>query len=160
MLNEIYKKILGAHRAVDAHRAVGLQPPINQAPVFNPAVANTAAMEDAYSFPQQSVNLNQIGTGTPAHGNIWGGGADISEKAGVNIKQILEDIAGLDLPSGVGGPVGGGGGGVGRGGGGGGGISAPNPISPIIPGISAVAPNPGFTYVLPRRKEDQYSGGL
>lgn len=104
---------------------------------------------------------NQIGMGTPAHGNIWGGGADISEKAGTNIKQILEDIAGLDLPSGMGlsGRSGGGGGG-GRGGGGGGGISAPNPMSPVTPGISALAPNPGFPYVLPRRKEDQYSGGL
>jgi len=152
----------GGHRAVggvggyEAYQAP--LAPAQSPPPMQPFGIGMGGGADVMRIPTYQ---NQIGMGTPAHGNVFGGGADISEKAGKNIKQILDDIAGLDLPSGMGGSGGGGGGGGGgRGGGGGGGISAPNPISPVTPGISAIAPNPGFPYVLPRRKEDQYSGGL
>jgi hypothetical protein len=158
------------------HRAVGVMPnpiapSVSQAPQFIPGDSGNYAQPmqpfgggmggGADIMPPNSFTPTSPVMGTPAHGNIFGGGADISEKAGKNIKQILDDIAGLDLPYGMGGSGGGGGGvGGGRGGGGGSGISAPNPTSPVTPGISALAPNPGFPYVLPRRKEDQYSGGL
>jgi hypothetical protein len=151
----------GGHRAVDVMQnpiPVVNNPPYGVAP-YTPANPVGGGGQDV--MPPNTFTPTSPIMGTPAHGNVFGGGADIAEKAGKNIKQILKDIAGLDLPSEMGGSRGGGGGGGGgRGGGGGGGISAPNPMSPVTPGISALAPNPGFPYVLPRRKEDQYSGGL
>ena len=76
------------------HRAVGVVPD-NFNPVSPPSISMPATVmgpggqrvspEGVYS---PSVNLPSIGMGTPAHGNIWGGGADIAEKAGKNIKQI------------------------------------------------------------------------
>lgn len=159
----------GGHRAVKV-MPNPIAPSVSQAPQFIPGDSGNYAQPmqpfgggmggGADIMPPSSFTPTSPIMGTPAHGNVFGGGADISEKAGKNIKQILEDIAGLDLPSGMVGSSGGSGGGGGGRGGGGGGISAPNPMSPVTPGISAIAPNPGFPYVLPRRKEDQYSGGL
>ncbi|MEL0099153.1 MAG: hypothetical protein VW907_06335 [Opitutae bacterium] len=31
-------------------------------------------------FPKQDINLGSIGGGTPAHGNVWGGGSDIGNQ--------------------------------------------------------------------------------
>lgn len=42
----------------------------------------------------------------------------------------------------------------------GGSIQAPPPLMAMNAGISPMAPNPGFSLLQPREKEDWYSGGL
>jgi len=54
----------------------------------------------------------------------------------------------------------GGGGGGGGGGGVGSSVKPTEGLSPVLPGIEAQAPNPGFYTLLPREQKDRYSGGF
>lgn len=161
---------------VTGHRAVELMqaPPPNavpQAPQFTPAqpmqdygigMGGGADIQpvDAYSATQPMI-------GSPAHGNVFGGGGNISEagKSGIDMskmQQLMDDIAGMQFPGGGGEySRGGGGGGSGGGGGaaGGGGIGQIDSMSPVVPGIPALASNKAFRGILPLDEEDWFSGG-
>jgi len=167
---------IGGHRAVGdpnlgANVTGGFVPyqapvaPAQSPPPMQPFGIGMGGGADVMPIPTYQ---NQIGMGVPAHRNVFGGGAYISEEGGMNVFERLgldKDFLGAALAS-IGdfgkpamrsGGVGGDGGGGARVGGN---VKPTGLMSPILPDIPAVAPNPGFPYVLPRRKEDQYSGGL
>lgn len=108
--------------------------------------------------------------GTPAHGNVFGGGANISDEGGMNVFERLgldKDFLGAALASigDFGKPAmrsarGGGGGGGGGGARVGGNVKPTGLMAPTLPDIPAVAPNPGFYTLLPRQQKDRYSGGF
>lgn len=111
--------------------------------------------------------MNPIPTYNPSTGKYdigIGMGGRIPQAGGskidmAKVEQLLQDIAGMSFPGSYGAGGGEGGGGGGSGAGGGGGIGQIDPMSPVVPGLGSLAPNTGFRRVLPRRPEDDISGG-
>ena len=169
---------IGGHRAVGdpnlgANVPGGFVPyqapvaPAQSPPPMQPFGIGMGGGADVMPIPTYQ---NQIGMGTPAHRNVFGGGANISEEGGMNVFERLgldKDFLSAALASlGDFGNSGGysrrGGGGGGGGGGArvGGNVKPTGLLSPTLPDIPAVAPNPGFYTLLPRQQKDRYSGGF
>lgn len=147
------------------HRAVGVMPdPIAPSVPQPPVISIGEAGRGTYVAPPNV----PIGTVTQNPMNPFGGGANISEAGGMNVFERLgldKDFLGAALASigDFGKPAMRSGGGGGGGGGGarvGGNVKPTGLLSPTLPDIPAVAPNPGFYTLLPRQQKDRYSGGF
>ena len=160
----------GGHRAVggvggyEAYQAPVA--PAQSPPPMQPFGIGMGGGADVMRIPTYQ---NQIGMGTPAHGNIFGGGANISEEGAMSWWDKLKSNIDKDFLTAALGSLGDMGGGASRSGGGGGGgggarvggnVKPTGLMSPTLPDIPAQAPNPGFYTLLPRQQKDRYSGGF
>ena len=186
MINDWWKNLTTSSPigGIGGHRAVGVMPnpiapSVPQVPQFIPGDSGNYAQPmqpfgigmggGADVMPVDSFTLKFPVIGTPAHGNIFGGGANISEEGAMSWWDKLKSNIDKDFLSAALGSLGDMGGSPSRSGGGGGGgggarvggnVKPTGLMSPTLPNIPAQAPNPGFYTLLPRQQKDRYSGGF
>jgi len=165
---------------IGGHRAVGVMPDpiapsVPQPPVISIGEAGRGTYPATPYNPPYGVapyTPPNVPIGTVAQNpmNPFGGGANISEEGAMSWWDKLKSNIDKDFLAAALGSLGDMGGSPSRSGGGGGGggggarvggnVKPTGLLSPTLPDIPAIAPNPGFYTLLPRQQKDRYSGGF